>query len=666
MMLSAILCAASPLYSQTPCNNGMAGSYPCRNMDLLSYLPLTSLGGDMSQNTNDVWGWVSPQTKKEYAIVGCSYGSAFLDVSDPINPIYIGVLPTHSINSLWRDVETYEHFLFVVSEAADHGMQAFDLLALDTVTSPPITFEESAHYNGFSNCHTVAIDPASGYAYCNGTNTASGGLHIVDIHDPYNMTLAGLFAEAGYTHDCYAWSYDGSDPDMQGKEIVLACNDNYLYIVDVTNKADCFSIGEYNYGGNPTVGYIHQGWVTKDKSHFLVDDELDEIGLGNDQIPYGTRTHIFNIADLNAVTYGGYYEANSTSIDHNLYALDHFIFESNYRSGVRVLDAIDVNTSLLEEVAYFDLFPTNDFAAFSGTWSNYPYLPSGIVLATSMYDGLFILKPTMIQLSQNHWNICDQPVVTLDLQINANLNFPLSVQVNGIPGVTAMSSPLAGAGTAAVVLSSLNTLNPGIYDGTLALVTSNGAQYEVPITIQKDAPLTNLCSIGDNGIPMNGQVLPSQISNATLAWTNDQGATSYSIDLSSDAGFSVILASYNTTNTNVQVGQALPVGVYHWRVQPQNTCGNGPYAVFSFEVTSAIGVEESIEQELLVYPNPAHNRVQLMNVDAQSPILIFDMQGKCVAELPSGKTIAEWSVRNWAPGVYQVRNGAHTARLVID
>ncbi|MFM7814829.1 MAG: ATP-binding cassette domain-containing protein, partial [Flavobacteriales bacterium] len=86
-------------------------------------------------------------------------------------------------------------------------------------------------------------------------------------------------AEAGYTHDCFAWSYDGPDPDLQGKEVVLACNNQFLYIVNVTNKADCFSIGQYNYGGNPVVGYIHQGWVTKDKRHFLIDDELDEIEL---------------------------------------------------------------------------------------------------------------------------------------------------------------------------------------------------------------------------------------------------------------------------------------------------------------------------------------------------------------------------------------------------
>src|SRR6185436_8968176 len=98
------------------------------------------------------------------------------------------------------------------------------------------TFEETTHYDGFGHCHTLTINTQSGYAYCNGTGTFSGGLHIVDISDPLNPILAGGFAEDGYTHDCYAWSYDGPDQDFQGKELVFACNEDELTIIDVTDK----------------------------------------------------------------------------------------------------------------------------------------------------------------------------------------------------------------------------------------------------------------------------------------------------------------------------------------------------------------------------------------------------------------------------------------------
>ena len=33
----------------------------------------------------------------------------------------------------------------------------------------------------------------------------------------------------------------------------------------------------------------------------------------------------------------------------------------------------------LDEVAYFDVYPSSDAAQFNGSWSNYPYLPSGVI-----------------------------------------------------------------------------------------------------------------------------------------------------------------------------------------------------------------------------------------------------------------------------------------------
>ncbi|MFM7814319.1 MAG: choice-of-anchor B family protein, partial [Flavobacteriales bacterium] len=380
---------------------------------------------------------------------------------------------------------------------------------------------------------------------------------------------------------------------------------------------------------------------------------------------YGTRTHIFNIADLNAVTYSGFYEGSSTSIDHNLYALDQFIYESNYRSGVRVLDAIDVSSALLEEVAYFDLFPTNDFAAFSGTWSNYPYLPSGIVLATSMYDGLFILKPTLIQLSQSHWDLCNQSVVTFNLQINANLNFPLSVQVNGIPGLTAMSSPITGTGNASVVISNIDALTPGEYHGTLGLVTGGGAQYEVPISFHIYPNLISPCSIGGNGIPMDGQVLPAEVSAQYLSWFNDQDASSYSIDIAADPGFSNIVASYTTANNQIMIGEPLPLGTYYWRVRGENPCGPGPWAVFAFEVTTTIGIQEARATSIMAVPNPAHGRFTLYQLNSAESVCVTDMQGKVIQQVGAEKSSMEFDVSLWAPGIYHIQNGHSSVRIAI-
>jgi choice-of-anchor B domain-containing protein len=73
----------------------MAGIYPCDNVDLLSFLPLAQIGGG---NGNDIWGWTDPQDGKEYAIMGRTNGTAFVDISDPYNPVYLGNLPTKPTN----------------------------------------------------------------------------------------------------------------------------------------------------------------------------------------------------------------------------------------------------------------------------------------------------------------------------------------------------------------------------------------------------------------------------------------------------------------------------------------------------------------------------------------------------------------------------------------
>jgi hypothetical protein len=311
----------------------------------------------------------------------------------------------------------------------------------------------------------------------------------VDVSDPLNPTLAGGYDGSGYTHDGFAWTYDGPDADYAGREIVIACNgrsnsdNDKLVFVDVTNKLDCQLIGEYNFNGEATTGYFHQGWVTKNKRYFLMNDELDEMALGNDQQPYGTRTHIFNITDLDNVTYEGFYEGTSPSIDHNLYTHDQFVYESNYRSGVRVLDAIRVASSVLSEVAFFDLYPDNDNAQFSGTWSNYPYLPSGLVLATSMYDGMFIVKPTIITTSQDSWDLCSTEDVVFEIDINANLAFPLTVGLEGLGGASASAAVINNQGVATVTITGISTLAPGFYTPNLLLISDFGEQYEIPLEV---------------------------------------------------------------------------------------------------------------------------------------------------------------------------------------
>jgi choice-of-anchor B domain-containing protein len=243
--------------SITACVGGFAGTYPCSNVDLMAFLPLAQIGGG---NGNDIWGWTDPANGNEYAIMGLTNGTAFVDVTDPVNPLYLGHLPPPAgvLNSSWRDIKVYANHAFIGSEALGSGLQIMDLAQLGNVPAPPVTFVQTAHYTGFSTSHNVVINEDSGYAYGVGTNNGNcgHGLHFVIIANPASPQAAGCFDNDGYTHDAQCVNYSGPDIEHLGKEICFAYNEDTLTIVDVSDKASPLQISRTPY---PQSNYTHQG-----------------------------------------------------------------------------------------------------------------------------------------------------------------------------------------------------------------------------------------------------------------------------------------------------------------------------------------------------------------------------------------------------------------------
>lgn len=374
------------VHAQTPCIGGMAAGYPCNNVDLYAMIPLSDMG---SAGANDIWGWTSTVTGKEYVLIGLLEGTGFVDISNPTTPIYLGMLPTQTSTSTWRDIKTHENYAYIVSEAGNHGIQVFDLLQLDNVVNPPVAFEPRSTFDGLgtSGAHNIVINECSGYAYAVGTNQCSGGLLAVNLNDPDALTFDGCFSAAGYTHDAQCVDYIGPDPDHAGKEICFNSNGNSGYdlaIVDVVDKTDMTLISTTAYANQV---YTHQGWTTEDQEYFLMNDEIDEGSNG-----HNTRTHIWDIRDLDAPVYMNYFESENASTDHNLYIRGDRAYLSNYSGGLRIYDIGNIASASLNEVAYFDVYPSNNNVGYIGTWSNYPYFESNVIAVTNRSEGLFLVK----------------------------------------------------------------------------------------------------------------------------------------------------------------------------------------------------------------------------------------------------------------------------------
>ncbi len=376
------------------CVGGQADGFACSSVDLLSFVPRSSIGG-AAASVNDLWGWTDPLTGREYGLIGLSNGTAFVDVTLPEQPEYIGTLPTQSFGSSWRDIKVYRDHAFIVAEASAHGVQVFDLTRLRGVTARPTTFGPNAVYTGIGSAHNIAINEETGYAFAVGSRggdfLCGPGLHMIDVRIPTEPTLAGCFAHSGtgragtgYTHDAQCVVYRGPDGDYSGKEICVGANENYISIADVTDKLAPRIISSGTY---PTSNYIHQGWFTDDQRYFLQNDELDELR----SVVLKTTTYIWDLSDLDAPVVLGTYEGSTTASDHNLYVVNHWAYMANYRAGLEVVDFTDINNP--REVAFFDTFPANDLPGTNGAWSVYPYFDSGNVLVSAIEDGFFILRP---------------------------------------------------------------------------------------------------------------------------------------------------------------------------------------------------------------------------------------------------------------------------------
>ncbi|MGB5369645.1 MAG: choice-of-anchor B family protein [Flavobacteriaceae bacterium] len=374
----------NPISGMLPCIDGMAGIYPCNGFDLVGAI---SLSGFNASSGNDSWGWTDTASGKEYALMGLDNGTAFVDISDNENFIYLGKLPTATTSSSWRDIKVYQDHAFIVSEANGHGMQVFDLTKLRNVENPPVTFSADARFTGFGNCHNVVINEATGFAYAVGTardDAFNGGVHFIDIQNPKTPLAAGGYGADGYTHDAQVVRYMGQDIDHAGKEIFIGANENRVVIVDVTDKLNPTEISTINY---PNIGYTHQGWFSEDQQYFILGDELDEINLG-----FKSRTLIFDLADLdNPVLHDTYLGATS-AIDHNGYVNGNEYYLANYTAGIRVLDISGITEKNIVEEGFFDTHPETDNAAFEGVWSVYPFFASGKIVISDINRGLIVVK----------------------------------------------------------------------------------------------------------------------------------------------------------------------------------------------------------------------------------------------------------------------------------
>ncbi len=318
-----------------------------------------------------LWGYRAPNGR-EYAILGCANGTAFYDITDTTNVVECDFVPG-PINS-WREMKTYSHYAYVVSEANNSGLLIIDLQYLPDSVRVVRTWT----YSGYTKTHSIQQDGP--YLYLNGGNVTQGmsdpgGVTVVDLTgNPENPTKRGSWGNE-YVHDCRVRN-----------DTMYACNiydpPGTVSVISLANKDVLSNISSWVNNPNP---FPHNCALLPGRTFILTTDETST--------PVG-KLKVWNISNLSNVTFVTSWQPTgiTNTIVHNVEVYGNYALIAHYTAGVRLVNIS--NPAAPTEVAWFDTYPSQNTNSYNGCWGVYMF-PSGKIIASDRQTGLYVLRTTI-------------------------------------------------------------------------------------------------------------------------------------------------------------------------------------------------------------------------------------------------------------------------------
>lgn len=323
-----------------------------------------------------LWGYTA-SNGREYAILGCNTGTSFVDITDSAN-IHEVDFQT-GITSQWREMKTYSHYAYIVSEGTNSKLQIVDLQYLPD----SVHLVQTWSYSGYTKTHS--IQQSGHYLYLNGGNSAAnGGVTIVDVINPESPVKMGQWTTL-YVHDCRVRN-----------DTIWASNvyTGQTSIINAVNKNSPTLVRTFQ--SYPTsVVSTHNSDITTDRRYLLTTNEVSS--------PAG-KLNVWDIGDLGNITFIRDWQPTgiTNSIVHNVEIYGNYALIAHYTAGIRLVNISDpVN---LYEVAWYDTYTTSNSNTFNGCWAVYKF-SSGKIIGSDISNGLFVIKTTISDFNNPPVNI---------------------------------------------------------------------------------------------------------------------------------------------------------------------------------------------------------------------------------------------------------------------
>ncbi|MEN0048316.1 MAG: choice-of-anchor B family protein [Bacteroidota bacterium] len=400
-----------------------------QQLELLGHWKDSTLTGSFAFNNtyNEVWG--IEKNGHEYAIVGSTKGTHFIDVTNTDSLFEAFFIKGNDSGGriIHRDYHDSGDYLYAVADEGNSTLQVIDISALPE--------EIEVIYNSanlFARAHNIFIDESQQHLY---TFATSGGglfspIRIYDISQSPTIELMAAYGAFGgvaisHVHDGY----------VQDNIAYLNCGNDGFFVIDFTDVLDPVVLEYLSSSSYPEAGYNHSGWLGSDCNHYYMADEN-----------WGRAMKVVDLTTRGEAEVISLFDAESDSpfsIPHNQIVACDYLYASYYYDGLQVYDISDPKNPL--RVAHYATSKMSHRNNYEGAWGVYPFLPSGNILVSDMQEGLFVLKgmedncdatassivcantttSTKENFTQNEINIYPQPAST-----TLHVNLPQSATVN--------------------------------------------------------------------------------------------------------------------------------------------------------------------------------------------------------------------------------------------